>query len=279
MRALASVGILTENAVGRFDLTPLGQTLRSDVPGSLRAWALTVLGEECQAAWGNLMHSVRTGEIAFDNVFGMDIWAYRAEHASRAQIFDDAMGNLITVYNRAVAEAYPFSNFKKIADVAGGTGRFMILLLQSNPGMSGILCDLPHVAHKAAHAFADAGVADRCAVVSGDIFESIPDGADAYVLSRVLHDWNDERALAILRNCRKVVKKHGRLIIVERVVPERGERVSPAVFVSDLQMMAMNGGRERSKAEWSALLATAGFRLGTLIPTSSVMSVIESHPV
>jgi SAM-dependent methyltransferase len=278
VRALVSVEVLAEDEVGRFALTAIGRTLRRDVPGSLRAWALTALGQECSAGWGELVRSVRTGEIAFEAVFGTDIWRYRAEHASSARVFDEAMAQLVTVYMDEVTDTYSFSDFESIVDVGGGSGSFMIALLQANPRMTGILCDLPHVAQSARRSLADAGLARRCEVVGGDIFESVPEGGDAYVLCRVLHDWNDERALAILKNCRKAVKAGGRLVIIERVVPERAQDVSPLVFVSDLQMMVMTGGCERSEVDWRMLLAKAGFSMRQIVPTASVMSVIEGEP-
>jgi hypothetical protein len=227
------------------------------------------------------MHSVRTGEIAFDDAFGTNVWNYRAMHAESARVFDAAMGDLIEVYNASIPKAYDFSHFDTIVDVGGGNGSFMMTLLQSSAGIRGVVCDMPHVADKARQRLADAGLTDRCEVVAGDIFEAVPAGGDAYVLSRVLHDWNDERALVILRNCRTVVGRDAKLLVIDRVLPDcmGAAGSSAAMFVSDLQMMVMNGGRERTAAEWRALLAAAGFELHRIVPTDSVMQVLESTPI
>lgn len=280
MRALASVGVFAEDSDGRFTLTPVGATLRSDVPGSLRAWARVVMGEESRTAWGNLMHSARTGEIAFDHLFGIDVWAYRARHPATGKIFDEAMGNFIAIFNAAVLASYPFSTFDKVVDVGGGNGSFIVALLQANPAMKGVIFDLPHAAEKAKQRIAETGLAGRCEVVAGDAFAAAPGGGDAYVLSRVIHDWNDERAIAILRNCRRAMHGKSKLLLVERVLPERVENTAAvrSLVISDLQMMVMNGGRERTETDYRALFACAGFTLTRVVPTDSEMNVIEGVP-
>ena len=222
MRTLASVGVFAEDNQQRFVLTPLGATLQTDVPGSLRAWAILVLGEEHYQAWGDLMHSVRTGETAFEHVFGMGLFQYEAQHPEHAKIFDEAMANLIGVYNTAVLASYSFSTFDKIVDVGGGDGSFIIAILQKNPKLKGVLFDLPHVIEKAKQRIATAGIGGRCEVVAGDAFASVPSGGDAYVLSRVMNAFNNQRAVAVLKNCRRAMTDKSRLILVERVIPNRG---------------------------------------------------------
>lgn len=278
LRALASVGIFAEEEQGRFALTPLGATLRTDVPGSLRAWVNVQLGEEHYRAWGESMHSVQTGETTFDHVFGTGVWQYRAQNPEHAKLFDEAMANLTGINNTAVLSSYRFSRFEKIVDVGGGDGGLLIEILQANPSVKGVLFDLPHVAEKAKKRISDAGLAGRCQVVAGDAFASVPDGADAYILSRVIHDWDDARSIAILRNCNRAIVETGRLLLVQGVVRSGNEPDISKFF--DLNMMVMNGGRERTAAEYQALLEAAGFTLVTIIPTQSVigLSVIECMP-
>jgi hypothetical protein len=280
MRALASVGIFAEDEQGRFTLTPIATTLQSDVPGSLRAWAILLLGEEDYQAWGELMHTVRTGETAFDHVFGMGAFQYEAQHPEHAKIFDEAMANLIGLYNSAVLANYSFSTINRLFDVGGGDGSLIIALLRANPEMKGVLFDLPHVADKAKKRLADAGLAGRCEVVAGDAFVSVPGGGDAYVLSRVMNGFNDDRALAILHNCRRAITDNGKLLLVERVLPDRVEHsiAAQGPVLSDLNMMVISGGRERTAAEHRALLEAAGFTLTKVVPTQSEVSVIEAVP-
>jgi len=271
LRALASIGILAEDDQGRFALTPLSDTLRTDVSGSLRAWINMQSGEENYRAWGDLMHSVQTGESAFDHVFGMKVWQYRAQHPESAKIFDEAMASLTGMYNGAVLSSYPFAKFEKIVDVGGGDGSLLIAILKANPLLKGVLFDLPHVAEKAKKRIYNAGLAARCQAVGGDAFSSVPDGADAYILSRVIHDWDDARAIAILKNCHRAIVETGSLLLIEGVVSSPNESDVTKFF--DLTMLVLSGGRERTVAEYQALLEAAGFTLTQIIPTPSVMSV------
>ncbi|TAJ83572.1 methyltransferase [bacterium] len=271
LRTLASVGIFAEDEQGRFALTPLGATLRTDVSGSLRAWVNVQLGEEHYRAWGDPMHTVQTGESAFDHVFGMGVWQYRAQNPEHAKIFDEAMANLTGMYNTAVLSSYPFSRFDKVVDVGGGDGGLLIAILEANPRVNGVLFDLPHVAEKAKKRITNAGLAERCQVVAGDAFSSVPDGGDAYILSRVIHDWDDARSIAILKNCHRAIVATGRLLLVEGVVRSGNEPDISKFF--DLNMMVLSGGRERTAAEYQALLEAAGFTLAKIIPAQSVMGV------
>ncbi len=280
MRALASVGIFAEDDQGRFTLTPIAATLQSHVPSSLRAWAILVLGEEHYQVWGDLMHTVQTGESAFEHVLGMGVFQYEAKHPEHAKIFDEAMANLIGVYNSAVLASYSFSTFDKIVDVGGGDGSFIVAILQANPKLKGVLFDLPHVTEKAKQRIATAGVERRCEVVAGDAFASVPSGGDAYILSRVINSFNNQRAVAVLKNCRRAMSDKSKLILVERVVPNRVEHsiAAQGPVISDLNMMALSGGRERTAAEHRDVLETAGFTLIKIIPTQSEVSVIEGEP-
>ncbi len=281
MRALASVGIFAENERRQFRITPLAATLQSDVPNSVRALAISTLGEERYQAWGDLMHSVRTGEIAFNHVFGMGLWEYQTQHPEQAKIFDKSMANIIAADNAAVLASYPFSTFDTVVDVGGGNGSFIISILRANPQMKGVLFDLPHVANQARKRIADAGLAGRCEVIGGDIFASVPEGRIVYVLSHIIHDWDDDRAVAILKSCHRAMRDKSKLLIVERILPERVEQsvALQQTLMLDLSMMVTTGGRERTESEYRALLDAAGFQVRKVVPTQSVMSVVECVPV
>jgi ubiquinone/menaquinone biosynthesis C-methylase UbiE len=275
LRALASAGIFAEDERGKFALTPLAATLRTDVPGSLRAWVNMQSGDEQFRAWGDLLHSVKTGETAFNHVFGMSVWQYRAQNPEQAKSFDDAMSNQTAMYNTAVLSSYSFSRFEKIVDVGGGDGSLLTTILESNPALKGVVFDLPHVAEKAKQRIDRAGLTERCQVIVGDVFASVPEGGDAYILSRMIQSWDDTRAVEILKNCGRAMVPNGRILIIEGVIHSRNESDINKMF--DLTMMALSGGRQRTAIEYQKLLEAAGFTLSQIIPTESVMdvSVIE----
>jgi ubiquinone/menaquinone biosynthesis C-methylase UbiE len=274
LRALASVGVFTDDGRGRFAQTPLSETLRSDTPGSLRALAIVELGQEHYPAWGNLMHSVKTGEIAFDNLFKQNAWEYYAQNPEDASNFNESMRGLTEMVNVAVLEAYDFSGADKLVDVAGGTGRFISSILSTYPRMRGVLFDLPHVISEAGPLLDAAGVRDRCETSTGDFFRSVPEGGDAYVMKWIIHDWDDEKSTAILKNIRRAMDEKGKLLLIEMVVPE-GNQPDLSKFL-DLDMMVMTGGRERTEAEFNSLLAASGFKLTRVVRTASPICVIEA---
>ncbi len=277
---LTSIDLLTRNEDDRFALTPVGATLRKDVPGSLRAWALSQLDEEHYRAWGDILHTVKTGGTAFKHQFGMDVWQYRAQHLEQSQLFDESMANLIGMFNQALLESYDFSSIQNMVDIGGGNGSLLINILKHNPHMRSIVFDSPHVAEGANLRVAEAGLSDRCTSVGGDFFVSVPSGGDMYVLSRVIHDWDDEHSIAILKNCRRVMSPEHKLLLVERVIPSQidSSSKSQSIMRSDLNMMVMVGGQERSEAQYAKLLNSAGFQIKRVIPTRSVMSIVEAVP-
>jgi hypothetical protein len=280
LRLLAGAGVFAEPEVGCFALTPLGDCLRRDVSGSSRAVALLFAGP-LMGAWDHLLHSVRTGEPAFERAFGSDPFRYMATHPELAAVFNDAMTAGSTHTARGVPEAYDFARFKTVADVGGGHGVLLGAILRANPGARGILFELPHVADGGREAVADLGLADRCQVVAGDFFESVPAGADAYVLKSVIHDWDDAKSTQILRNCRRAMAPDSRLLLVELVLPARVDQ-SPLAQIavgSDVNMLVNVGGRERTDAEFAALFAAAGFRLTRIVAVpGSLASVLEGVP-
>ena len=277
MRVLVSAGVFEMDERERVSLNPLAETLLKDAPGSLQSWAISQIGDDPYKAWGDLMYGVRTGGVAFEHVFGCDSWTYRAGHPESAKDFDEGMASFIGAHNEAVLASYPFASVRKIVDVGGGDGKLITTLLTANPAMKGVLFEQPRVIERARQRIAEEGLAACCEVVAGDMFESIPPGGDAYLLSRVIHDWDDERAIAILRNCRSAMAPAAKLLLVERVIPARIENSAAmrVLVVSDLHMMVMNGGRERTEAQYRALFAATGLNLTRVVSTGTAMSIIE----
>jgi hypothetical protein len=267
LRALAAVGILHEDTDRRFTLTALGEGLRSDAPDSPAGWAAFVGRPYHFAAWSNLLHSVRTGETAFKAVHGVDTWTYRAGHPEEGGVFDAAMTALSRRVTAGVLEAHDFSGYAVIADIGGGRGALLSAILARHPGARGILFDQPGVV-------ADARPGERCDVVAGDFFERVPEGADAYILKSILHDWDDAPAIAILCSIRQAAAPGSAVLIVERRLgPPNAE---PAGKLSDLNMLVGTGGRERTRDEYAALLDAAGFAIVGETPAGPV-SVIEAR--
>jgi hypothetical protein len=273
LRALAAVDILTQSKEGGFGNTPVSETLRTDIPGSLRAFAMTELGEEHYPAWGELLHSVRTGRIAFDKAFGMPVWEFFAKNPENAKIFNDAMSGMTAQAETALHAAYDFAGVNTIVDIGGGHGGLITSILKRNPQMRGILFDSPQVIEGAQSAMQSSGVGDRCQLVGGDFFQSVPEGGDAMILKWIIHDWNDEQSIRILKNCHRALPDKGKLILVEAVVPP-GSEPDFSKFI-DLNMLVMTGGRERTEEEFRQLYEASGFRLTRVVPTESPFSVIE----
>jgi len=277
MRGLASVGVFTEVDPMRFALTPIAEVLRADAPASQRDRALQMCGDVQWRTWGQLGYSVRTGQPAFKLVHGMDAWEYRTRNPVLNARFNAAMTSLAGQVANAIASAYDFSRFRTLVDIGGSHGTLLIVILRANPKLRGVLFDLPHVAEGARELLRAASLLERCDIVSGDMFKEVPAAADAYILSRVIHDWDDDRAVATLANCRRVMGPHGKLLLAEEVLPPGN--VPSYGKLSDLNMLVSPGGQERTEDEYRALYAAAGFTLTRVIPTRSRISVIEGTPV
>jgi hypothetical protein len=275
LRALASVGVFAEGEGGRFQLTPLAQTLR-DAPGSQRGLAI-MHGEEHYRAWGEVLHSLRTGGSAFEHVFGQPVFDFLASHPEQARVFDDAMVGVHGVETQAMLDAYDFSTFGTLVDVGGGNGSLLSAVLKQTPGLRGILYDLPHVVERARTGIEAAGLAGRCQTIGGSFFESVPPGGDGYLLRHIIHDWDDEKSLVILRHVRKVIPPAGKLVVVEGVVPPGND--PSFIKLLDMNMLVLPGGMERTEAEYRALYSAAGFALRRVVPTRCEVSVIEGTPV
>ncbi len=277
LRLLASEGVFAELADGRFAVTPMAEALRHDVPGSLRPLVLFNGGETLWRSWGHLLHTVRTGEPAFDHVHGLDFFAYFRAHLDEGALFDQVMASQSMLATQAVAAAYDFAPFRTIVDVGGGRGALTLGLLAAYPHLRGIVYDQPAVAAAAQEAIAAAGLSGRCTVVGGDFFAAVPAGGDAYLLKFILHDWDDDRCVAILRACRLVVPVEGRLLVIELLIPP-GDGPSFAKS-QDVNMLVNLGGRERTEAEYRALFHAAGFDLRRTIRAAGELRVIDGIPV
>jgi SAM-dependent methyltransferase len=279
MRCLVAFGLFKENESGLFELAALGQYLRTDVPDSLTA--MTLCSEESYLVWGHLLHSVKTGETAFNHVFGMHRYQYLEQHPEAAVKFNAAMTQLSSQLAAAVLSVYDFSQFKIAVDIGGGQGGLLMAMLRANPTLRAILFDTSSVMGVMEEQLEGTGFAERCKLVAGDFFESVPDGGDVYLLSHVIHNWDDDHCIRILKNCRKAVGPEGRLLLIEMIMPtESGPSFSTYPLVmTDLQMLVMTGGRERTESEFVRLLAAAGFKLERIVPTQALESLIECIPL
>jgi hypothetical protein len=273
LRALASLGIFRETEPQTFVQTPLSETLRRGVPGSVRGLAV-LTGMLHLRAWPEILHSVKTGETALKRVFGRELFDQLAAQPELARVFDEAFGGYTAMVSGLVADQYDFGRFRRIVDVGGGNGSLVTAVLARSPGARGVTFDLPHVAARAQGAIAKTAVANRCETVGGDFFEAVPADGDAYTLKMILHDWDDHKSIAILKNVRKAIRPDGTLLVIESVVPP-GNEPSPSKLL-DVNMLVMTGGRERTKDEYAGLFRASGFALERVIPCGPT-DVIEAR--
>jgi len=279
LRLLASVGVFDEQADGRFALTPLGEALRSDAPFSSRASVMLFAGVGIQDSWKELEYCVRTGQPAFRKT-SPDGDAFSHMDPEQAKVFDDAMATFAPATAAAIAAAYDFTGLGTLVDVGGGNGALLIGILGANPELHGIVFDRPEPAERAKKKLAEAGLESRCQVVAGDFFESVPSGGDAYILKHVIHDWDDEKAVAILKRCHRAMKPGAKLLIAEGVYPPRIDRSleGRGAAANDVNMLVATGGRQRSEAEFRSLYEAAGFALTRIVETPARLAVIEGKP-
>lgn len=279
LRALASVGIFAERPDGRFRLTPVAATLRSDAPGSLRHFAMMMVDGYNWNGWRELLHGVRTGEIPFDHVHGMPVFEYLRQHPEDDRLFSASMASISGPENDAVARAFDFGRFGTLVDVGGAHGHLLATVLRRHRRLRGILYDQPQVVAAAIDTgFVSApALAGRCTIQGGDFFREVPHGADAYMMKYILHDWSDEQAVRILGHCREAVAPGGRVLVIEHVIrpgnaPDWGKLL-------DINMLALTGGQERTRAEFAALFTRAGLRLVRVHPTRAALSILEAAAV
>jgi hypothetical protein len=281
LRLLASAGVFSEREDGRFALTPIGDALRDEVPGSARALVMLFAGIGLQDWWKELEYCVRTGQPAFRK-HSPDGDAFSQFDSEQAAVFDKAMATFAPQSAAAIVAAYPFSQFDSVVDVGGGNGALLLGILGANAGTRGIVFDRPQAAENAKKSVAAAGLEARCEVIAGDFFVSVPSGGDAYLLKHVIHDWSDDGAIAILRNCRRAIGAKGKLLIAEGVYPKRIDPSpeSRGAAANDVNMLVCTGGRQRSEQEFRALYEAAGFALAQIVSTASPsVSLIEGIPV
>jgi hypothetical protein len=279
LRGIACVGVFAEDAQGRFILTPLAALLLADNPQSWRAAAIMNGEPWAWQPWGDLLYSIKTGRPAFDHIFGMEFDTYLAQHRNAADTFQAFMNVATAEEAVAVAPVYDFSGMTTVVDVGGGRGALLGAILQANSHLRGVLFEAPHVIATARPALEAQGVADRCELVAGDFFETLPIGADAYILKWILVSWDDDQAVSILRNCHRAMRANGKLLVVERIIPSGNEPFYGKL--ADLNLLVLYRGRHRTEAEYQALFGHAGFELSRIIPTHSPteFSVIEGVPL
>jgi hypothetical protein len=276
LRLLASEGVFEELEEGQFTLTPLAEPLRSDAPNSLRARAIFDGEEWNWHPWGNLLHSTKTGGSAFDHTYGMAVFDYLKETPEAATSFDSLMAAQTRPWALSVADAYDFADIGTLVDVGGGYGALLAAILTAHPHLKGVLVELPHVVAGARPKLEEAGLAGRCQTVAGDFFQSVPDGGDAYILKHVLHDWDDDRCVSILGNCRRAISNEDRLLVIEILIAP-GNEPGYGKYL-DLNMLVLTKGRERTEEQYRTLFEAAGFTLSRVVATRSELSIIEGRP-
>lgn len=276
LRTLSMAAVVSETENHTFTLGPLGEALRSDAPGSMRAWAIFSGEPFYLQAWEQIIHSIQTGQAAWEHVHKMPVFEYIGKHPEAAQIFDQAMTSLSAGEARAIVEAYDFSGVRRLADIGGGQGLMLRTILNSYPNITGVLFDRPDAVEGVQVQLGQDGLAERCKVVAGDFFQAVPVGADAYLLKYVIHDWDDKRSAAILKTCRSAMSNDARLLLVETIVPIPGE--PHFAKLQDLEMMVIAGSQERTIDEYSRLLKQAGFKLVRVVPTTEPASILEAVP-
>jgi len=267
LRALSTVDLVEEDSEGRFSLGPLASGLRDAAR----------IGVESYRAWAELPFSLRTGKPAFPEVFGKPFYDYLSHDAARAARFDSALAAVSRDWAPAVLEAYDFGVFGTVTDIGGGRGTFLATLLEACPTMKGVLFDTPQVVEHAGPILEGAGVAERCRCVGGSFFESVPRGADAYTLCNLLTDWGDEHATAILKSCQRAMPPHARVLIIDRVLPPPGDPNRRAMAFLDLFFLVLEGGSIRTSDDFTRILAAAGLKVSSIIPTTTTFSIVEAR--
>jgi hypothetical protein len=282
LRALAAFDVIKDLGTGKFELTAVGHCLRSDATNSMHPLTTMFGSESFWETFASLAECIKTGRNAYQNLYGLDSsFAYYEKHPDFARVFNDAMSAVSAFTGPAVAEAYDFARVSHVIDIGGGHGKVLASILKAHPHLRGTLFDLPRVVDGAPSLLSKEGLADRCEVVGGDMLISVPPGGDLYLLCQVIHDWDDEHAGKVLHACRQAMASEAKLIILDRVMPERIEPdpVAQANVVLDLRMLVgTQGGRERTAGEFAALLTAGGLWLQRIIRTAMPASLVEANP-
>ncbi|MFG2339456.1 methyltransferase [Streptomyces yangpuensis] len=278
LRALTALGLLTEDTPDTFSVTPAGALLGPGHPDSLASFVRMFTDPAIVRAWEHLENSVRTGEIAFDSVFGTDFFSHLARHPELSTDFNAAMSQATSETAAVLPRAVDFSRFASVADIGGGDGTLLAAVLDAHPHLSGTVFDTADGLAEAAKTLAQHGLEDRCSLVAGDFFRSVPQGSDAYLLKSVLHDWTDAQVVTILRHCRRALPPGGTVLIVEPVLPEVVGTQDAGTYLSDLNMMVNVGGRERTRADFEEVCRRAALRVTSVAPLADAApySLIEA---
>jgi O-methyltransferase len=271
------VGVFSEIQGGRFKLNPLAATLRSDAPQSMRDFALLMVDDYNWRVWQEFPEVVRTSRNAFASVHGVESFENLEKHPEKGRIFAQAMASLSRAENPAIVETGDFSKIRTLVDVGGSQGHLLAEVVRANPRMNGVLFDLPSAVERARQAaYLNAkGIVSQVELVGEDFFQSVPEGADAYTMKYVLHDWDDELCIRILENCRRAMAWGGRVFVVDTVIP--GGNGPHSGKLLDINMLVLTGGHERTVSEFKDLFAGAGFKLKRILPTACPLSIVEGH--
>lgn len=274
MRGLASLKVFAEEEDGYFNLTPLAACLQSDIPGSMRGIVM-MGGREYYQAWGNFLYSIQTGQSAFENLYDMPLFEYYAQNPESGKAYDQAQKSGSAAARAEILKSYDFSGISKVVDVGGGNGSLISAILKTNLTMQGVLFEQPSAIAQAKDLIQAEGVEERCELVAGDFFESVPSGGDTYILRYILHNWDDERASAILKNCHHAMLENGKILVIEQIIPPGNEPFLGKLL--DLHMLVLfPGGCERTENEYRVLFETSGFQLTKIFPTQANVSVLEA---
>jgi len=274
LRSLTGLGLVSKSEDGKYALTELGDALKSGAPGAARSTVISLIGKLVSPAWENLDYSLRTGEPGFEKHYGKGLFEYVRETPGLAEMFSETMVGIHGQEPPAVADAYDFSNIGTLVDVGGASGNMLGHILSAHPELSGVLFDLPHVVSDAAPLLKRFGVEDRVSIEAGSFFERVPDGHDAYMMSHIIHDWDEDECAIILGHCRDAMKPDGKILIVEMVLPD-GDEPHPGK-VLDMMMLVGPGGQERTPTEYAALLNKNGLEMTRIVPTNSAVSIVEA---
>lgn len=274
LRLLAALGLFDERYPRCFSLTALGDRLRSDNAAGMRSWATFLDALGSARPFEHILDTIKTGKPGFDAAFGMGVFDFLAQHPENAATFDAAMSERTAAFAPSVAEAYDFSDIRTVVDVGGGQGTLLAEILRKHGHLHGVLLETPAVAARAETLLEAIDIANRSKVLAGNFFEQVPDRADCYLLANILHDWDDARAIEILRNCRRSMARAGKVLIIERLIPEDGSDAVPTLL-SDINMLVLTGGQERTNDEYKQLLKASGLKLGSIQPVAFPYGVIE----
>lgn len=276
LRLLAALGVFEENDGRSFGLTAMGERLRTDASIGMRSWALLLEAVGGVRSSEHTLQTIKTGTSGFEAAFGEGLFEFLARHPENAANFDAAMAERTAAFAPSVAETYDFSGVRSVVDVGGGNGTLLVEILRRHRHLQGVLLEKPNVAARATAALGAVELTDRCEIRAGDFFAQVPDGADCYLLANVLHDWDDARSSQILRSCGRAMARGGRVLIIERLIPEDAGDPVPTLL-SDINMLVITGGQERTNAEYGELLEAAGLRLSRVQPVAFPYGVIEGR--